>query len=80
MRWEDGMQALEDFNWGHKGSQGLDDRGRVSIHYDQTGQSAGVFEGNYWDDTAAEHLFSGFEGDLAALQEEQAMDVTARGR
>lgn len=75
-RWEDGMQALEDFDWDSKGSQWLDGRGLVSVHYDEVGKSTAVFKGNYWDDVEVERLFPGAEEDPYAPPQEEAMNLT----
>jgi hypothetical protein len=56
-RWEDGMQALDDFDWDRKGLQWVAGRGSVNIHYEDAGPSAGVFKGNHWDDAGAESNF-----------------------
>lgn len=61
---EDGMLALKDFDWDRKGVQWLDSRDLVSIHYEEIGGSAGVSEGNYWDDAEAECLFPGIDEDV----------------
>jgi hypothetical protein len=74
--WEDGMEALDNFDWDRKGSQWLDNRGLVSIRYGKVGHSAGLFQGNHWDDAEAEHLFPGVKDDLTAPPEEEAVVLT----
>jgi hypothetical protein len=74
--WEDGMEALDNFDWDRKGSQWLDSRGLVSIRYGKVGHSAGLFQGNHWDDAEAEHLFPGVKDDLTAPPEEEAVVLT----
>ncbi|KAF3031891.1 hypothetical protein E8E11_000456 [Didymella keratinophila] len=74
-RWEDSVQALEDFDWNRKGSQWPDGPGLVSIHHEEVGQSAAIFKGNYWDDAGAEVLLPGTDHNLAVSDDESPADV-----
>lgn len=75
-RWEDGMQALADFDWEQKGSRWLNGRGLVSIHYEDVGQSAGLFKGNHWDDAAVGDILPELHRDSDTVYDEQMIDVS----
>ncbi|KAJ4988182.1 hypothetical protein SVAN01_06278 [Stagonosporopsis vannaccii] len=54
--WEEGLQAVEDFEWTGKRSRWLAGRGRVSVHFDddETAKSAGLFRGSPWADAESD--------------------------
>ncbi|KAH6639731.1 hypothetical protein C7974DRAFT_410685 [Boeremia exigua] len=53
-RWENGLQAIEDFRWDEPVSRWA--AGRMSAYYDSVGPSAGLFRGNHWADGGADEF------------------------
>ncbi|KAL1600217.1 hypothetical protein SLS59_005841 [Nothophoma quercina] len=66
--WQDGLNAIETFQWTDKGSCWKPGRGLLSLHHDQKLEKpAGLFRGNYWDDAGADGLLPKSEIDQTLL-------------